>query len=151
MVVEPFVKVRFPIVEEGVLNSEDDARPPLMTVKTGLVPATTLKRDPAREVEVPIVSDEEEKRKTVLEARWRFMKSPRKVEEARFAPRRVPRAEPPRMGWALHWIRDWVVVAIGIPLMMKAAEEDVLFPERVKMPEPVAFVNVRFVIVELFA
>ena len=70
------VKVRSPIVEEGVRNSEEEARPPERIEKTGLVP-TTLKRDAEREVEVPMVTLDEETRNFVLDPICRLMKSPK--------------------------------------------------------------------------
>ena len=54
-------------------------------------------------------------------------------------PRYVPFALPPEIAVAENCARERVVVAIGTPLMMNAAEELVLLPPKTKTPEPVAF------------
>ena len=120
MVEVPEEKVKPVIVEEGVRNSEDEARPPEKTENTGLVAPTTFNKDPASAVLVPIVILELERRNTVEELRWRFTKSPRKVDDPTFAPRRVPEVWPPRIGWAESWIMERVVVAKGDPVKAMA-------------------------------
>ena len=61
-----FVKVRFPMVEEGARSSEDEARPPERTLNTGLVAPATLKRAFASVVEVPIDSEPDEFTRNVV-------------------------------------------------------------------------------------
>ena len=107
-----FVEETFTNVEEGERSSVVEATPP------------------------------EERENLVEELNWKWRKSPLKVDEPRFAPRSVPFALPPKIGCALHWIRERVVVEMGTPLTMKAAEELVLFPVSEKTEVPVAVVKV---------
>ena len=51
---------------------------------------------------------------------------------------------PPEIAVAVSCAKERVVVAIGTPLKIKAAEELVFAPVKAKMPEPVAFTKKRF-------